>query len=84
MPLQPQIQAAVTELSVLCPSVQGTLIGRAGKPADGVTERRVPRHDGAPGPVEARVDSLNDRPAEQDVHPRIEDLVPSGEAYAEQ
>lgn len=64
--------------------VRSGLEGRAGEPVDGVSDGRVPGHDGASGPVEARVDPLDHRPAEQDVHPGVQDLVPGGEADAEQ
>lgn len=51
--------------------VHGGLSCRAHEPADGVTEGRVPGHDGVSRPVEARVDSLDNRPAEEDVYPWI-------------
>lgn len=57
---------------------------RAREPPDGVAERRVQAHDGAPRPVEAGVDPLKNRPSKQDVYPRIQDLVPGGEAQPKQ
>lgn len=62
----------MTRLSIfLHLSVEGGLNGSAGEPTDGAIERQVSRHDGVSRPVEAGVDSLNNRPAEQDVYPWI-------------
>lgn len=53
---------------------------RACEPADSAANRRVQGHHGASGPVETGVDSLKNWPAEQDVYPGIQDLVPGGKA----
>lgn len=55
---------------------------RQREPAEGVPERRIVAHDWTPGP--AGVQPLNNRPAEQDVYPRIQDLVAGGEPQPEQ
>lgn len=56
----------------------------AGEPADGAADGGVEGHDGAPGPVEAGVDALENGATEQDVHPGVQDLVPGGKTQPQE